>query len=330
MALAASHHGLLPFAPAATPTPSRGHLRFRAARPLPRPARSVTKNSMYQMMQPQIDILLFEIIFPLMCFNDNDQKLWEEDPHEYVRKVYGEFTALYIIEDLYSPRTAAMDFVSELIRKRGKNNLQKFIHFIVDIFRRYDEAPADLKPYRQKDGALLAIGTLCDKLKQTDPYKTELESMLVENTVEMKVGAASSRNDGRAGQLKYANSRETIASKYTSIREQNRQSGKAVKKEISSNSVSLLEERSSEQRSNTGIPPTGVSATWASMKIGFQNFKANLGSKKFLPLRQDPGFVLNFSVSSPESLDDIFQRHEAELATAATQPLPDDNDDLIE
>ena len=41
-----------------------------------------------------------------------------------------------IIEDLYSPRTAAMDFVSELVRKRGKSNLQKFIHFIVDIFRR--------------------------------------------------------------------------------------------------------------------------------------------------------------------------------------------------
>ncbi|CAN6244311.1 unnamed protein product [Urochloa humidicola] len=136
---------------------------------------SVTKNSMYQMMQPQIDILLFEIIFPLMCFNDNDQKLWDEDPHEYVRKGYD------IIEDLYSPRTAAMDFVSELVRKRGKNNLQKFIHFIVDIFRRYDEVPADRKPYRQKDGALLAIGTLCDKLKQTDPYKSELERMLVQH-----------------------------------------------------------------------------------------------------------------------------------------------------
>lgn len=41
-----------------------------------------------------------------------------------------------IIEDLYSPRTAAMDFVSELVRKRGKENLQKFIQFIVEIFRR--------------------------------------------------------------------------------------------------------------------------------------------------------------------------------------------------
>lgn len=37
------------------------------------------------------------------------------------------------------------------------------------------------KPYRQKDGALLAIGVLCDKLKQTEPYKSELERMLVQH-----------------------------------------------------------------------------------------------------------------------------------------------------
>jgi len=163
---------------------------------------SVTKNSMYQMMQPQIDILLFEIIFPLMCFNDKDQNLWDEDPHEYVRKGYD------IIEDLYSPRTAAMDFVSELVRKRGKNNLQKFIHFVVDIFRRYDEAPADLKPYRQKDGALLAIGTLCDKLKQTDPYKSELERMLVQHVFpefSSRVGHLRAKAAWVAGQYAHIN-----------------------------------------------------------------------------------------------------------------------------
>ncbi|XP_043705839.1 importin beta-like SAD2 [Telopea speciosissima] len=136
---------------------------------------SISKNSMYQLLQPRLDVLVFEIIFPLMCFNDNDQKLWNEDPHEYVRKGYD------IIEDLYSPRTAAMDFVSEMVRKRGKENLQKFIQFIVEIFRRYDESPAEYKPYRQKDGALLAIGALCDKLKQTEPYKFELERMLVQH-----------------------------------------------------------------------------------------------------------------------------------------------------
>ncbi|GKD40583.1 importin beta-like SAD2, partial [Tanacetum coccineum] len=45
----------------------------------------------------------------------------------------------------------------------------------------YQEAPAEIKPYRQKDDALLAIGTLLDKLKQTEPYKSELESMLVQH-----------------------------------------------------------------------------------------------------------------------------------------------------
>ncbi|KAG4984773.1 hypothetical protein AAZX31_10G282500 [Glycine max] len=136
---------------------------------------SISKNSMYTALQPRLDVLLFEIVFPLMCFNDNDQKLWDEDPHEYVRKGYD------IIEDLYSPKTASLDFVSELIRKRGKDNLHNFIQFTVEIFKRYDEAPAEYKPYRQKDGALLAIGALCDKLKQTEPYKSELEHMLVQH-----------------------------------------------------------------------------------------------------------------------------------------------------
>lgn len=136
---------------------------------------SISRTSMYALLQPRLDVLLFEIVFPLMCFSDNDQKLWEEDPHEYVRKGYD------IIEDLYSPRTASMDFVSELVRKRGKENLHKFIQFIVEVFRRYDEASIEYKPYRQKDGALLAIGALCDKLKQTEPYKSELERMLVQH-----------------------------------------------------------------------------------------------------------------------------------------------------
>ncbi|XVF37748.1 hypothetical protein REPUB_Repub20aG0036800 [Reevesia pubescens] len=163
---------------------------------------SISKNSMYTLLQPQLDVLLFEIVFPLMCFNDNDQKLWEEDPHEYVRKGYD------IIEDLYSPRTASMDFVSELVRKRGKENLQKFIQFIVEIFKRYDEAPVEYKPYRHKDGALLAVGALCDKLKQTDPYKSELEHMLMQHVFpefRSPVGHLRAKAAWVAGQYAYIN-----------------------------------------------------------------------------------------------------------------------------
>jgi hypothetical protein len=55
-------------------------------------ARSVSKSVTYQLLKPQLDVVLFEIIFPLMCFNDADDQLWREDPHEYVRKGYGELT----------------------------------------------------------------------------------------------------------------------------------------------------------------------------------------------------------------------------------------------
>lgn len=136
---------------------------------------SISKPTTYQLLKPRLDIVLFEIIFPLMCFNDLDDRLWHEDPHEYVRKGYD------IIEDMYSPRTAAINFISELIRKRGKENLQKFLAFIVEVFRRYDEAPPGQKLYRQKDGGLLAVGALSDKLKQTEPYKSQLEQMLVQH-----------------------------------------------------------------------------------------------------------------------------------------------------
>ena len=53
---------------------------------------SISKNSMYSLLLPRLDVLLFEIVFPLMCFNDSDQKLWEEDPHEYVRKGYSKYS----------------------------------------------------------------------------------------------------------------------------------------------------------------------------------------------------------------------------------------------
>ncbi|KAH7428022.1 hypothetical protein KP509_10G071600 [Ceratopteris richardii] len=136
---------------------------------------SISKSATYQLLKPHLDALLFEIIFPLMCFNDADYKLWHEDPHEYVRKGYD------IIEDMYSSRTAAINFISELFRKKGKENLQKFLAFIVNVFQSYEAAPVDQKPYRQKDGALLAVGALSDKLKETEPYKSQLEQMLVQH-----------------------------------------------------------------------------------------------------------------------------------------------------
>ncbi|CAI0474372.1 unnamed protein product [Linum tenue] len=54
---------------------------------------------------------------------------------------------------------------------------------------------------------------------------------------------------------------------------------------------------------------SGLTARWESMKNGFQTFKANIEAKGFLPLRQthEPSKLVSHD-SSPESLDEIFQR----------------------
>jgi hypothetical protein len=34
-------------------------------------------------------VLLFEIVFPALGFGENDNRMWEEDPEEFLRLEYG-------------------------------------------------------------------------------------------------------------------------------------------------------------------------------------------------------------------------------------------------
>nr|CAD1826937.1 unnamed protein product [Ananas comosus var. bracteatus] len=72
-----------------------------------------------------------------------------------------------------------------------------------------------------------------------------------------------------------------------------------------------------------------AASTWTSMKSGFQNFKANMGAKKFLPLRQVQGQAIHTRVSSSESLDEIFQRlKQRPKGGSGGSDIVDDDDDV--
>jgi importin-7 len=38
-------------------------------------------------VKPEVPLLLEHVVFPLMCFSDEDKELWQDDPQEYIRKV---------------------------------------------------------------------------------------------------------------------------------------------------------------------------------------------------------------------------------------------------
>ncbi|GAB2283294.1 hypothetical protein Dimus_017815 [Dionaea muscipula] len=116
----------------------------------------------------------------------------------------------------------------------------------------------------------------------------------------------SSKDESR----RYSGNRETISNKYAALREQSRPTPASNPAEdITSAKVSLLDGASAQSGAGvTGEPASGLSSTWQSMKMGFQSFKANIGAKKFLPLRQIQETNLVSHASSSESLDEIFQR----------------------
>ncbi|PKA59462.1 hypothetical protein AXF42_Ash016486 [Apostasia shenzhenica] len=147
---------------------------------------------------------------------------------------------------------------------------------------------------------------------------TEAKSVVVLSEDEVKGGLKTQKGENQT----YGTSREAMAQKYASVRQDKRSSFKATSKEksVSSASVSLLDPEHSHNQSdgNTAVSGSGLSSKWASMKSGFQNFKANLGARKFIPLRQMPQFPLDSHASSSESLDEIFQR-------LKQRPRPDQN-----
>ena len=94
--------------------------------------------------------------------------------------------------------------------------------------------------------------------------------------------------------------------------------------------VSLLEAGVDSEKSsdNGGLAgnSTGFASTWQSMKMGFQNFKVNVGNRKFLPLNNGPQDAQNY-VSSSASLDEIFQKLKRRPTPPREVHLDDDDED---
>uniref|UniRef100_A0A674M9X7 Importin 7 n=1 Tax=Takifugu rubripes TaxID=31033 RepID=A0A674M9X7_TAKRU len=116
-------------------------------------------------LKPHIQGIIQDVVFPLMCYTDSDDRLWQEDPYEYIRMKFDVF------EDFISPTTAAQTLLFTSCNKR-KEVLQKTMGFCYQIL--IDPA-CDA---RKKDGALHMIGSLAEILLKKKIYKDQMELML--------------------------------------------------------------------------------------------------------------------------------------------------------
>ncbi|BDA47636.1 Importin-7 [Coccomyxa sp. Obi] len=130
-------------------------------------------------LKAHIGSLLNSVVFPLCCFNDEDEELWHDDPQEYIRKGYD------VMEEMYNEKTAAMNFVHELCKCRTKGNLEAFMTLCINVMNDYNAAGQNpsKEQCRRMDGAFLAVGALNDVLRGQANYKAQLEPMLMQYVV---------------------------------------------------------------------------------------------------------------------------------------------------
>uniref|UniRef100_A0A8D2LDR4 Importin 8 n=1 Tax=Varanus komodoensis TaxID=61221 RepID=A0A8D2LDR4_VARKO len=119
----------------------------------------------WKQMKPHMQTLCEEVIFSLMCYKDEDEELWQEDPYEYIRMKFDVF------EDYASPTTAAQILLYTAAKKR-KEVLPKMMTFCYQILTEPNIDP------RKKDGALHVIGSLADILLKKSVFKDQMELML--------------------------------------------------------------------------------------------------------------------------------------------------------
>ncbi|CAH1785309.1 unnamed protein product [Owenia fusiformis] len=121
----------------------------------------------WKYIKPHMQTIIQEVLFPLMCHSDDDDEMWNNDPHEYIR------TKFDIFEDFISPVTAAQTVLHSAVAKR-KEVLQKCMGFCLQMMA-IDSAANP----RLKDGVLHMVGAVADILLKRKIYKDQAETMLV-------------------------------------------------------------------------------------------------------------------------------------------------------
>nr|CAG8481704.1 10796_t:CDS:10 [Entrophospora candida] len=109
-----------------------------------------------KILKPHCEILVSHYIFPQLCFTDEDEQLWSEDPIDFIHK------KLDPLDDYLSPTSSAISFLGSLARHRKKFTFTNILNFINSILTTYQESPPETKNPKNKDGALKMIGCLSD------------------------------------------------------------------------------------------------------------------------------------------------------------------------
>lgn len=127
---------------------------------------AVLHSMTWKMLKADMMVVVEKIIFPLMCYSDDDDELWQNDPRDYIRMKFD------IFEEYVSPVSASQNLLHSLCKKR-RDMLQKTMTLVINVLNNPQADP------KAKDGALHMIGSISSVLLKKPLFKEQLEQLLV-------------------------------------------------------------------------------------------------------------------------------------------------------
>ncbi|KAE9412783.1 hypothetical protein Angca_010131 [Angiostrongylus cantonensis] len=124
---------------------------------------AVAHSVCWQIVKPHALDLIKHVLFPLLCYNDDDEEMWRENVEEYIRFKFDVF------EDLHNPAYGAGALLIGLAKR--KDVVQSVVLFAVQVLSRAENS-------REVEGALRTLGELYVQLTKNKKYKHNVEQML--------------------------------------------------------------------------------------------------------------------------------------------------------
>lgn len=117
--------------------------------------------------------LMQDILFPVLCFGDEDEAVWESDPIAYIK------TRLDPFDDWCSSVAAVQCLLVDAVRVRRRTVLPMVLSLMQTVLQQCGNHPSQIDLARRKDGALNLLGIMSTQLTlQRSGVRNQLEDVM--------------------------------------------------------------------------------------------------------------------------------------------------------
>ena len=136
---------------------------------------SLNFKQVFEQVNPVLEKVLLDVVVPLVQLSPVDERLWQEDPIEYVHR-QEDFVSLS------SPRFAAADLIEVICKKsdpNGDSYLTKLINYAAVFLQNgVDPRTGEKLDIARKEGLLFVFGHLKDLILKNKTLSLQTEGML--------------------------------------------------------------------------------------------------------------------------------------------------------